>query len=395
MKSDLTLRLDKGSPLTHSQHDANFNRLVYWSGDWSAGTYQANEMVQHNNALWICLAETTVAPSLAAPSKWELLSRTEGLRWAGYYCSDPAVVYFKDDLTVYNGELLVCLNDNPEAPASTSNDWAVIAFIVNYSYIGGAPANFSPGASFTAIQNWETSKGIGYFDTPNASTGVHTLPIAAEYKVNAQIIFQQGNTNKELACLLWVRSSVAGDFVLDAIQISDDKTNWRALGGMFGYTGQAGETLQLGLSRVNQSMGSCSFQPCTFDVDMVIPAQIDEPKCLTIGYVYTGDLTPGATFDGHGYQAGYAGNMSPDQFGPNLASITRLTSVGDNTIRLWCGADPGIGNNPVRFTFQGFGVSDLIQPSGTNTWEGTWTGVGPYLAGQVGNVLSTIIEEIQ
>ena len=86
----------------------------------------------------------------------------------------------------------------------------------------------------------------------------------------------EGYTNKELACLLEVRSSVAGDFVLDALQISDDKTDWRALGGAFGYGGQKDETLQLGLRRVNQSMGTCQFQPCTFDVDMVVPADLGE-----------------------------------------------------------------------------------------------------------------------
>ncbi len=184
----------------------------------------------------------------------------------------PGRTYQPGQAVMQYGQLLRARVPTSQFPDHTLADYNLEAFIHNFAHIGGAPANFSPGAGFTAIQNWGKSMAVGEFAIPSASTGVVTLPRAAEYRVNAQVIFQQGNSNKELACLLWVRSSVAGDFVLDSIQISDDKTNWRAVCGAFGYEGAAGETLQLGLSRVNQSMGSCSFQPCTFYVNMTIPA---------------------------------------------------------------------------------------------------------------------------
>ena len=103
-----------------------------------------------------------------------------------------------------------------------------------------------------------------------------TIPESAAYNIMSQINMQQGNDNKEIACLLWLRSSVLGDLVIDSMQISDDKTDWRSLGATFGYNAQAGETLQLGLSRINGSMGSCSIQTATFEVNLIIPADLNE-----------------------------------------------------------------------------------------------------------------------
>ena len=224
MKDGLNLKRD--TPATQFDNDVvdnNFDRLAYWSGRYTG------------------------------PKTWE-----------------------QQEITIRNGQLLIANKTTTADPDTSSDDWDYLAFTPNVSYLGGAPANFSPGSSYTAVTNWPDSLAIGEFADPNTTTGVITLPRAAEYKVNAQIIFQQGNTNKELAILLWVRSSVAGDFVLSALQVSDDKTNWRSLGASFGYAGVAGETLQLGLSVVNQSIGTASFQPCTFDVDMIIPADITE-----------------------------------------------------------------------------------------------------------------------
>ena len=71
------------------------------------------------------------------------------------------------------------------------------------------------------------------------------------------------------------------DFVIDAIQISDDKTNWRSLNSVFLVELAANETLQLGLSRVNQSMGTCTFQPCTFEMEYVTAGSFEPVTRIT------------------------------------------------------------------------------------------------------------------
>ena len=72
-KTDLVLRNVKGTPVTHSELDANLDRLMYWSGAWAAGTYTANEVVSHSGVLWIAVQTTTEEPS-GATSHWEYLA---------------------------------------------------------------------------------------------------------------------------------------------------------------------------------------------------------------------------------------------------------------------------------------------------------------------------------
>lgn len=82
MKDDLTLRVPLGRvPMTHTQHDANFKRLMYWSGLWAAGTYEANECVQHRTGTWVVkptVATTTQEPLisniLSQSSDWDVIA---------------------------------------------------------------------------------------------------------------------------------------------------------------------------------------------------------------------------------------------------------------------------------------------------------------------------------
>jgi hypothetical protein len=63
-KTDLTLRVANGSPLTHAQQDANFQRLVYWSGLWdSQSDYTAQEMVRDGDWLAIANKGTSERPA--------------------------------------------------------------------------------------------------------------------------------------------------------------------------------------------------------------------------------------------------------------------------------------------------------------------------------------------
>ena len=87
MKDDLTLRtnLPAGQTnLRYDQADANWDRLMYWSGQWTAGTYTQNEVVSNNGMVWICTAaSTTSEPALVGGgggSDWErLIQRTTEL----------------------------------------------------------------------------------------------------------------------------------------------------------------------------------------------------------------------------------------------------------------------------------------------------------------------------
>ena len=67
MKTELITRAGKAAPLAWQEMDANFQRLMYFSGTWAAGTYEANEVVIHDQSQWICTAATTTQePSLGA-----------------------------------------------------------------------------------------------------------------------------------------------------------------------------------------------------------------------------------------------------------------------------------------------------------------------------------------
>lgn len=60
MTKDLTLRTVTGTPLSYAEIDNNFRRLMYWSGDWIAGTsYEQYEVVLDDG--WLAIANTTTS----------------------------------------------------------------------------------------------------------------------------------------------------------------------------------------------------------------------------------------------------------------------------------------------------------------------------------------------
>jgi hypothetical protein len=75
-KTDLTLRAAQSAPYPHATLDANFQRLMYWSGVWAAGTYEANEVVRHRGEPWVVIAaSTTTEPgTVAGAADWQRLS---------------------------------------------------------------------------------------------------------------------------------------------------------------------------------------------------------------------------------------------------------------------------------------------------------------------------------
>lgn len=47
--------------------------LGIWQGDWSAGTYNQDDVVRNDNSLWIATATTTTEEPTGTPTDWDLL----------------------------------------------------------------------------------------------------------------------------------------------------------------------------------------------------------------------------------------------------------------------------------------------------------------------------------
>ena len=79
MKSDLTLRTLSPEPVSFADVDNNFERLAYYSGNWVAGTYTANEVVKYLGGVYICTApSTTQDPYTGLATDWDLIGTTPG-----------------------------------------------------------------------------------------------------------------------------------------------------------------------------------------------------------------------------------------------------------------------------------------------------------------------------
>jgi hypothetical protein len=47
---------------------------MYWSGDWVAGTYEVQQVVEHKGRAWVCNTETTTEPGLLA-TDWTMIGQ--------------------------------------------------------------------------------------------------------------------------------------------------------------------------------------------------------------------------------------------------------------------------------------------------------------------------------
>ena len=63
----------RGRP-THDENDSNFDRLMYWSGDWVAGSYEVQQVVEHKGRGWVCNTATATEPGLLA-TDWTLIGQ--------------------------------------------------------------------------------------------------------------------------------------------------------------------------------------------------------------------------------------------------------------------------------------------------------------------------------
>ena len=138
------------------------------------------------------------------------------------------------------------------------------------AFLAGQPANFSPGSSFTAIQNWPYADNTEAFTPPNTTTGVITIPYQSYWKVQMHIKGQQSNDNKELTLRYWLRQSVGGDEVVATYDVATDKTQDRVINATLVLELEANETIQAGVSWVNESIGTYQMAACMMLVETVI-----------------------------------------------------------------------------------------------------------------------------
>lgn len=77
MKTDMTFRGTISRPLTPTEVDANFNRVMYFSGAWAGGqVYEVNEVVTHLGGLYVCNTNTNGDPSVS--SDWTSIGGSGG-----------------------------------------------------------------------------------------------------------------------------------------------------------------------------------------------------------------------------------------------------------------------------------------------------------------------------
>ena len=79
-KDRITFRNVKGTPLTFTENDDNFDGLMYYSGDWAAGAYSAQEVVKYLGVAWIAKIDTSETPGPSAVD-WEPLGAQSAFGW--------------------------------------------------------------------------------------------------------------------------------------------------------------------------------------------------------------------------------------------------------------------------------------------------------------------------
>jgi len=157
-KTDLELRAGRILPYTHDILDANFNRLLYYSGAWSAGTYEENEVVNHSGGLWVCVATTTTAEPGTDILSWQPLAPVSGrgamnllTPFAGTVGSGWTVVPF-DNITVNPYGLSFDLANN-QFTIQFLGVWQFL-FVINLSF------SESQQGRNTSLRLWNVTDGV-------------------------------------------------------------------------------------------------------------------------------------------------------------------------------------------------------------------------------------------
>ena len=142
---------------------------------------------------------------------------------------------------------------------------ANIVPLSNNAILDGTPNNQTAGtgSSPNPIQGWDNvEESLQMQGSLDAVTGTFTAPAAGTFEVEATIIAQQGNSNKELAIMLWAMLSIQGNFIVSVFDVATDKTDYRAWNAAFSILFAQNETMQLGLTwNGDSSPGTLTMHP--------------------------------------------------------------------------------------------------------------------------------------
>lgn len=169
---------------------------------------------------------------------------------------------------------------------SSNDQWRlpqVKAVEENFALLAGSPTNFAPTdypiGAWNSVAGWDEAIHTPLFavDTvPNRTTGVITLPRAGRYSVRGNLLFDQGNGSQNLSIRMWLRRDTGGgptDAICASMQVAHNQTDERQLNAEVVIDGAAGEELELGLSYVNNSIGTIDFASFTSNFEIrYIPA---------------------------------------------------------------------------------------------------------------------------
>lgn len=157
---------------------------------------------------------------------------------------------------------------------SNANAWQNQSPGGTLAILGGSPANFSLGTGNTDLINWQYGDAYGDMDGQfDQAAGRITIPYNGTWRLHAQVVGNQGNTNKEEVMRLRIRFANAGPdngiYTVDNFQISDDKNSDRAMGATWTVPAMTGGTEIYLVMQASTGLGTFSFERATFEVELV------------------------------------------------------------------------------------------------------------------------------
>jgi len=114
--------------LANSAHwDVYLRDAATFEGDWVAGTYDVKKTVINDDRIWTSLQETALEPTFENSSDWEFFFENEATFESDWDVLN--VPYAAKSIVVHAGELWIALRENSEEPTLlVPDDWASYSF---------------------------------------------------------------------------------------------------------------------------------------------------------------------------------------------------------------------------------------------------------------------------
>lgn len=102
-----------------------------WQGQWVAGSYTTDDIVQYEGSAWIAIANTFGEPGVS--SNWQLVASKgdqgiqgeKGAQWRGTW--DSGTSYLIDDVVFYEGSAYIAVLDNTAVTPGGADTWEMVA----------------------------------------------------------------------------------------------------------------------------------------------------------------------------------------------------------------------------------------------------------------------------